>query len=78
MFDTELKFFIENQAKLVKQYNGKVLVLRGAEVVGVYDDELEAYLESKKKYEPGTFMIQHCEPGVGAYTFSISPMSVAS
>ena len=72
MFDKELKFFIKNQSKLVQQYAGKVLVLRGASVVDVYDDALSAYLESKKNFEPGSFMIQPCAPGVDAYTVSIS------
>ncbi len=76
MFDTELKYFIDNQNSLVKKYGGKVLVLRGEAVAGVYDDELSAYLDSKSKYEAGTFMIQPCAAGRDAYTMTISPASV--
>ena len=72
MFDTELKFFIANQPKLFQQYPEKVLVLQGEAVVGVYDDSLSAYLESKKKFAPGSFMIQSCFAGSDAYTVSIS------
>lgn len=72
MFDREFKFFIKNQSKLVQQYSGKTLVLRGASVAGVYESPLTAYVESKKKFEPGSFMIQPCMPGMDAYTVSIS------
>ena len=72
MFEKELNFFIANQDQLVKQYEGKTLVLRGEEVAGVYDDPLQAYLDAVKKYEPGTFMIQPCVPGSDAYTVTIT------
>ena len=72
MYDTELKYFIDNQSKLVQQYFGKVLVLKGEEVVDVYDDVTTAYTESKGKYGLGQFMIQPCLPGIDAYTVSIS------
>lgn len=73
MFETELKYFIENQTQLVKKHAGKILVLRGKSVVGIYDDALEAYVDSKRKYQPGTFMIQTCSAGTDAYTVSLSP-----
>lgn len=72
MFDTELNYFIENQSQLVSEHRGKTLVLRGAQVVGIYDDALSAYLESANKYELGTFMIQPCTPGPDAYTVTIT------
>lgn len=72
MFKKELDFFIDNQDSLVNQYQGKVLVLKDQQVVGVYQTPLEAYLEAQKSYEIGTFMIQPCEPGPQAYTVTIS------
>lgn len=72
MFERELQFFIANQERLVKEYKGKVLVLKGEEVVGVYDDPLTAYLDASKNYEPGTFMIQPCTEGSDAYTVTIT------
>ena len=72
MFDKELKYFIKNQSKLVQQYAGKTLVLKGASVAGVYDTALTAYIESKEKFKPGSFMIQPCIPGLDAFTVSIS------
>ena len=72
MFDKELDFFIDNQAELVSKFGGRVLLLKDASVAGVFDTPLEAYLAGQKQYEPGTFMIQHCEPGPSAYTVTLS------
>ena len=77
MFDQELNYFIDNQEELVEQYQGKVLVLIGKNVVGVFGDLKEAYKEAIKKYELGTFMLQLCEPGTDAYTVTISSRGVA-
>lgn len=71
-FESELTFFIANQQDLVEKYNGKALVIRKDELVGVYDTVLEAYLEAHKKFELGTFMIQPCAPGPEAYTVTIN------
>jgi len=78
MFEKELQFFIANQDRLVQEYGGKTLVLRGEEVVGVYGDALEAYLDAAKKYEPGTFMIQPCVEGSQAYTVTITSHAIFS
>lgn len=68
----ELDYFIENQEELVKQHGGKTLVIKDRKIVGVHDSMLDAYLEAKKKYEPGTFAIQPCIPGPEAYTVTLS------
>lgn len=68
MLDKEFKYYLDNQEKLVEKYNGKYLVIVKNEVVGVYDDKIVAYESSKDKYELGTFLIQLCTPGKGAYT----------
>jgi hypothetical protein len=78
MFKEELDYFIDNQEGLVKQYRGKVLVIKGHEVVGAYDTALEAYLAALKRHAPGTFMIQPCEPGPQAYTVMMSPHAIVS
>lgn len=71
MFKDELEFFITNQNELVKQYVGKVLVIKGQEILGVYDTTLQAYLETQKQHTLGTFMIQPCEPGPDAYSVTL-------
>jgi hypothetical protein len=71
MFETELAFFIANQHDLVERHNGKVLVIRGEQIAGVYNSPLEAFVEAQKQFQPGTFMIQPCAPGPEAYTVTI-------
>ncbi len=68
MLKKEFDFYLKNQNELVKKYNGKYLVIIGEEIVGVYDTEMDAYLQSQKKHKLGTFLIQECTPGNEAYT----------
>lgn len=68
MLEKEFKYFIDNQAKLVEKYNGKFIVIKNENVIGVYESNGEAYHETIKKEAPGTFLIQHCTPGTEAYT----------
>jgi hypothetical protein len=78
MFDKELSFFKENQPELVKKYGGKVLVIKEAEVVGVYETNIDAYINALKAYTLGSFMIQPCTPGPEAYTVTISTSELIS
>jgi len=72
MFKKELDYFISNQNKLVKKYYKKTLVIKGEDIIGIYDTPLEAYLETQKNHELGTFLIQRCEKGPEAYTVTLS------
>jgi hypothetical protein len=72
MFDTELNYFKDHQDDLVARFGRRVLVIRGREVVGDYKSALDAYVEALKRFEPGTFMLQPCEPGPSAYTVTIA------
>lgn len=71
MFEEELEFFKENQTELVEKFDGKFLVIKGNEVLGAYETPIDALNEGIKKAELGSFMIQPCEPGPGAYTVMI-------
>lgn len=68
MLEKEFQYFIQHQNDLVKKHNGKYIVLRGEEIVGVFDTIADAYEDSIKKFPPGTFFIQKCIPGTSAYT----------
>jgi len=76
VFQQELDFFMAHQDELVRAHAGKVLVIRGTQVVGVYSTSLEAYLEAQKSYKLGTFMIQVCKPGPEAFTVTVSSACV--
>ena len=58
----EFRFYKQHQQDFARRYNGKVLVIKGHEVIGVYDNELQALRETSKTHEPGTFLIQRCDP----------------
>jgi len=65
----EFEYYKENQEKLVKQYNGKFIVIKNKQVLGAYEDTLIAVTETEKAgVEIGTFLVQKVEPGDDAYT----------
>ena len=66
----EFEFFINNQDELVKQYNGKILAIKNEKVIGVFQSELQAVLETRKLEPMGTFLVQECIPGEEAYTIN--------
>ena len=61
-------FYLANQDELVKQYNGKYIVLVDNHVVGAFDTMEAAYNFADSNYELGTFLLQLCTPGNEAYT----------
>ena len=61
------RYYLDHQTEFVGKYNGKYLVIKDNSVVGVYDNESEAYFESEAKYGLGNFIIQLCTPGDEAY-----------
>lgn len=66
---SELDFYRRNQAELVKRHMGKILALRGGEVIGVYDGKVDALRDMKaRNLEPGSFLIIKCTPGDAEYT----------
>lgn len=76
MFKKELDFFKSNQNSLVPKYKGKILAIKGNEVIGAYQTALEAFEKTQKQFKAGTFMLQPCEQGPEAYTVTISSNEV--
>ena len=68
MLRQEFEYFIEHQKELVENHNGKFVVIKNQQIIGVFDTELEAVEETSKKEEMGTFLVQKCEPGDASYT----------
>lgn len=61
---SELLMYINNQEALLAQYNGKIIALHGAEVIGEYPGKLDALNDMKARgMAPGTFLIVKCTPG---------------
>jgi hypothetical protein len=68
VLEKEFKYFIDHQDELVEKYNHRFLVIVGETVVGDYDSQEQAYFETVKRYELGTFLIQECGEGEDVYT----------
>ena len=67
MLEKEFRYFREHQKDLMQRYSGRFVVIKGEEVIGVYENEMQAYAETKKVHEPGTFLIQQCLPDDDAF-----------
>ncbi len=66
--EKEFDYYLEHQDELVKEYNGKFIVIKGNKVIGAFSSEIEAINETLEKHELGTFLVQKCEPGRESYT----------
>jgi hypothetical protein len=64
----EFEFYLAHQDELVKKHNGKFVVIKGEQVIGVFDDQARAVADTSKAHELGTFLVQKVEPGEQAYT----------
>ena len=78
MLDKEFKYYIDNQAELVKKYLGKFIVIVGESVVGDYNSLDAACEESDKIYEPGKYLVQECLPGEDNYTITYHSRAIFS
>ncbi|MCI6278225.1 MAG: hypothetical protein MR609_00280 [Bacteroidales bacterium] len=70
-------WYLSHQDELVKQYNGKTLVITDNRVVAHFDQKEQAYDYALSNLEPGTFIIQKCTPGADAYTNTYYTLRVA-
>lgn len=66
--EKEFDYYVKNQAELAKKYNGKYIVIKNQEVIGVFESEIEAVEKTSANHELGTFLVQKCEPGKESYT----------
>lgn len=62
MLEVEYRYYKAHAEELVRQYDGKYLGIVGEQVVGIFDTEVEAYTELKKKYGLGKFLLQQAVP----------------
>ena len=68
MLEKEFEYYLKNQDELVKKYKGKFIVLKNEKVIGAYPSHLQAYNETLKTEELGTFLIQHCLWGTHSHS----------
>jgi len=63
----EFDYYVAHQGDLVNKYNGRVVVIKDENVLGDYDDELQAVMETQKSHKLGTFLVQRVSPGNTGY-----------
>lgn len=66
--EKEFEFYLKNQGEFARKYNGKYIVIKNQEVIGVFESEIEAVEKTSANHELGTFLVQKCEPGKESYT----------
>lgn len=64
----EFEYYLAHQAEMVSKYNGKFIVIKDRQVIGVFDKQVSAVTETQKNHKVGTFLVQKVEPGTAAYT----------
>jgi len=68
MLEKEFKYFLEHKEELEEKYNGRFIVIKDEKVIGSYSTQSEAYFETKKLHEVGTFLIQKASSSPDSYT----------
>lgn len=58
MLDKQIKFYQKNKAQLFKEFAGKYIVIKDFAIIGAYNSHDEAYRETVKKHQVGTFLIK--------------------
>ena len=66
--EKEFKYYLEHQDELVKDYDGKFIVIKDLRVIGSFNSALEAVEKTTEHHELGTFLVQKCEKGDASYT----------
>ena len=56
----EYKFFNDNIDALIEKYSNKYIIIKDDDIKGDFDSFDRAYEAAIKKYELGSFLIQHC------------------
>jgi len=68
MLEKEFSYYLKHQSDLVEKYDGNFIVIKDGSVIGVYSSHSDAYNNTIKEYELGTFLIQHCLSGKESYS----------
>ena len=59
MLDEEIKYFNESLEDWLKQYSGRIALVKGQELIGVYNTEDEALAEGARRYQLQPFLVRH-------------------
>lgn len=65
---SEFTYYRAHQAEIAAEYDGKFVVIKGNEVIGSFDSELEAVTETQKAHPLGSFLVQRVTKGPEGYS----------
>lgn len=68
MIEALFKYYLENQDALVKQYEGKYIIITKDGVMGAFDTVRDGYDMALNRFGKGNFMLQLCTSGDKAYS----------
>lgn len=77
MIEKLFSWYRENQSELVKQYDGKYIVITDDGVKGAFDSENDGYDYAVKTFGRGNFMLQKCSEGEKDYSIHFYTYRVA-
>lgn len=58
MFEQELAYYNEHREDFLSKYEGKHLLIKGHELIGVFDDAQTAYVEGLHRFGNNPFLIK--------------------
>ena len=65
---SQLDLYQANQAKIVKEYDGKIIAVKDGVVQGAYPSRVAALRDMQGKFPPESFLIIKCTEGDEEYT----------
>jgi hypothetical protein len=65
----EFEYYLAHEDDFFKKYDGKFIVLKEKEVIGVYTSRREAIEQTSTEHAPGTFLVQHVSATEGHARF---------
>ena len=57
--ENEIRYYKANRMDFINMYDGKHLVIKGMEIIGIYNSHSEAQEETAKLHEKGSYIIEH-------------------
>lgn len=55
----DIDYYKANRQQFLEQYDGKFLVIKGKQLIGIYTTRTQAYNTTVAQHEEGTFIIEH-------------------
>lgn len=64
----EFEYYLNHRDELIKQFEGKVVIIKDQKVRGAYDNELSAIADAKKQeLKLGSFLVQRVAKDAESY-----------